>query len=314
MLLAILLMLILTMTTGCGGSGGGGGSANIYNNPTPTPTPTSTLTPVPITPTYIPSPTPTSSPIIGNPLILVPLGVTDISSNSVTLQGNVAMYAGWLTFPVDLRFEWDFYSFGRIEFANQAPLNPPSQVGNVSINITGLMPGTRYNYRLVLVIHDGVNTTWGSDVFEFTTSSGTSPTATPTPTPTAIPQPLSAFNPTEVTVSSAVLQGNVQPYFNMWSSTGVPPQDGFLHAPPLLVFQYGVRMPNINDVIWTSVPVPPFYKTGNISTMIIGLLPNTTYVYRVFLAVGEVRRPDNSLVYASTQFDQCNIITFTTLP
>lgn len=333
------LSIILVFVTGCG-HGGGGSSTNIfYPRPTPTLTPTPTPTPVPTyippptptpwptpvptptpwptplptptptpTPTPSPTPTPTPTPIPINPLHLLPPGSSDIGSNSAILRGSVGNYPEMGLVPTELRFEWDLYAAGRLQFANQIPaIVTGNQPDNVNGIINGLLPGTRYCYRLLLLIHNGDGTirTWATENLEFTTLSAPLPTPTPTPSPI-----LAASSATEVSATSAVLNGNVLPYTNMWTN-GVPPQDGFVHSPPLLVFQYRVGS---NDN-WTSVPVFPFWKTGSISVMITGLTPNTTYQYRVFLVVGEIRRPlpDNGLVYPSVQYDNCNIIFFTTL-
>jgi len=177
------------------------------------------------------------------PPTVVTMPATGVTSNSATLNGtvNANIMSTTVTFEYGLT----------TAYGSTVPGVPATVTGNtvtpVSANLTGLLPGNTYHYRVRGVNSNG--TTNGLDM-TFTT-----PSALPAVTTTAA---------TNVSNTSATVNGTVD-------AGG---------ASTTVTFEYG-----LTTAYGTTVPGVPGTVTGNgatpVSANITGLTVNTTYHYRV---------------------------------
>jgi len=166
---------------------------------------------------------------------------SNIEMSSAQLNGIV----GASNFPTGIKFVYGLTN----QYGSEMDAIPDSVSGsnpfNVSCTLTGLTPYTTYHYCVKASNSNG--TVNGSDVF-FTTGA-----------PMA-----STLSATNITVSSAQLNGIVNANY----------------MPTANIFKYGIS-PNFGN----EVPAVPDSVTGhidvNISYQLHGLLPNTTYYFRV---------------------------------
>ncbi len=138
-------------------------------------------------------------------------------------------------------------NYGTTVTADQSPVAYEFSVG-VTSSITGLTSNTTYHYRVVAV--NAYGTAYGADM-TFYTSTPAAPTVT---TDAA----------SSVSSDGATLNGTV----NANNSTTI------------VIFQYGTTTSYGTDVPADQSPVTGVVATA-VSTTITGLLPNTTYHYRV---------------------------------
>jgi hypothetical protein len=173
------------------------------------------------------------------------LPASGVTQFSATLNGTID--PGVL--PVSYHFAYGTTS----AYESIAPIpdlyTPPGAAENVSQVIAGLKPGTTYHYALVIADVAGTIT---------------APDQTFT-TPGVPPPAASTASPSEISRSSAVLSGTVDPMG--WDTT--------------YRFQYGTS--TAYDSSWPTVDVDMGALTGNQPVVIIleNLQPGTTYHYRL---------------------------------
>ncbi|MBZ5535060.1 MAG: hypothetical protein LAO31_03815 [Acidobacteriia bacterium] len=180
------------------------------------------------------------------PLLLSPTAITQpaasITSSSADLNATVNPNG----LDPSIIFQWGTSP----AYGNQTPAIPVPPVfsdWHVDFNVTGLVPNTLYHYRVVITTSGG--TTMGSDA-TFMTLSGAAPTAI-------------NLDPSNVTSNSAVLFGAVNP--NGLAATAY--------------FLWGTSAAYGN----TTAPQPLGDGTNvlNVTFLLTGLLPNTTYHYQI---------------------------------
>jgi len=184
---------------------------------------------------------------------------SNIGISSAQLNGIV----GANNFPTGIKFMYGMTN----QYGSEMDAVPDSVSGsnpfNVSCTLTGLTPYTTYHYRVKASNSNG--TVNGSDVF-FTTGA-----------PMA-----STLSATNITVSSAQLNGIVNANY----------------IPTANIFEYGIS-PNFGN----EVPAVPDSVTGhvnvNISYQLYGLLPNTTYYFRVKAISSIGTAYGNNMVFAT---------------
>jgi phosphodiesterase/alkaline phosphatase D-like protein len=168
---------------------------------------------------------------------------TAVTADSATLNGTVNANGD----STIVTFEYGTTtSYGSTVTADQSPVSGSSDTA-VSADITGLAPNTTYHYRV-----KGQN------------SSGTSDGADMTFTTNASPPTVTTNAATAVTATSATLNGTVNA--NNASTT--------------VTFQYGTTTSYGTTVTADQSPVSGTSDTA-VSVDITGLIPNTTYHYRV---------------------------------
>ena len=169
---------------------------------------------------------------------------TNVATTEATLNGTVN--------PDGLETKYYFEYGTSTAYGNQTTEgNAGSGTGNVktSSTITGLAPGTTYHFRVVAT--NSAGTSYGADD-TLTTRSTNAPTVT-------------TGSATDVTTAEAIMQGTVNP-------NGLATTDQFEYGTTTL---YG-----------TTVPVPAESAGSGTATLnkgytLVGLLPNTTYHYRL---------------------------------
>ncbi|MDO8493119.1 MAG: hypothetical protein Q7S19_01060 [bacterium] len=98
------------------------------------------------------TPLPPPAPMTFNPLGI--MDPADLTSNSATLIGNVALYPERFTATKTvLGFEWGLTSDDPEKWKTEN-FTPSSRTGLIPQRITGLLPGTKYSYRIFLDIND----------------------------------------------------------------------------------------------------------------------------------------------------------------
>jgi plastocyanin len=190
------------------------------SNPTPTPTPPPTPTPTPVV---------TTSP------------ATEVASFSATLNGSLNPHGSTTT----VSFQYGpTTSYG---FTTPVQTQTGNTVRNISANITGLIAGHIYHFRIVA--HNGGGTSFGSDR-TFTTLSATgAPVVT-----TSLAATVASF--------SATLNGSLDPHGLTTS----------VH------FQYG---PTTSYGLTTAAQSQTGSTYRNVSANISGLSASTTYHFRI---------------------------------
>jgi hypothetical protein len=178
-------------------------------------------------------------------------GVTNLTSTSVTLNGTVTGGSGGAS--------WYFQygtspAYGQVTAIHQVP----SGTTDVSADVTGLMPGTTYHYRIVVSGTYSEDDAFGADA-TFTTLAAPGTIAT-------------TGQATSVTATSAVLNGVADP-----SEAGSTWQ-----------FQYGTSTAYEHSTTLTSADV----GLDLVSTKVTGLKPRTTYHFR--LVVKQPGQPGTS--------------------
>jgi plastocyanin len=187
------------------------------------------------------SPTPTPTPPITGPPVVTTNPATFIASFSGKLNGSLNPHGLTTTF----HFQYGTTTSYGLTTAPQTQTGNTSR--NVSANVTGLTANTLYHFRIVASNSDG--TRMGSDR-TFTTLTATGP-------------PVVTTNPaTNVTASSATLHGSLDPH----------------GLTTTVHFQYGTTTSYGHTT-------PMQSQTGNtyrnIAANISGLIPHTTYHFRM---------------------------------
>jgi len=175
--------------------------------------------------------------------IVTTTAVGSITSTGVTLKGtvNANNASTAVTFDYGLTT-----SYGTNVTATQSPLSGTTTTP-VTILISGLIPNTTYHYRVNAVNAGG--TTNGTDL-TFTTSAALATATT-----------LAA---TVVTSTGATLNGGINPK----------------NATTVVTFEYGLSTSYGTSVTATQSPVTGT-TTSAVSYVLTGLVPNTTYHFRV---------------------------------
>ena len=187
---------------------------------------------------------------------------TNITTTSVTLNGMVNANS----LNTIVTFEWGTTaSYGSTITPTQSPVTG-SSAANVSADITGLLPGTTYHFRVKTENVLGI--TYSNDL-TFTTLGQV---------PSAVTQPA-----TNIQLYSATINGSVNPNY---LSTSVS-------------FEWGTTTSYGNTISSTQSQVTGS-SSVNVSAALTGLLPGTTYHFRI--------RTENTL-----GITYGNELTFTTL-
>ena len=175
--------------------------------------------------------------------IVTTTAVSSITSTGVTLNGTVNPKNATTAVTFDYGLTT---SYGTNVTATQSPLSGTSATP-VTILISGLVPNTTYHYRVNAVNAGG--TTNGTDL-TFTTSAALATATT-----------LAA---TVVTSTGATLNGGINPK----------------NATTVVTFEYGLSTSYGTSVTATQSPVTGT-TTSAVSYVLTGLVPNTTYHFRV---------------------------------
>lgn len=200
-------------------------------------------------------------------LAVAPLVTTnaasEVSSSGATLHGavNAKNTSTTVTFEYGLTT-----SYGSTVTATQSPVTGLSSTA-VSAVITELAPNTTYHFRVVAVTANG--TTYGDD--QIFTTTAIAPTAT-------------TSEASEITPTGAMLNGTANAN----------------NSSTMVTFEYGLTTSYGSSVTATQSPLEGLSNTA-VSAALSGLLPNTTYHFRVIAVNSEG---------TITGADQ----TFTTLP
>jgi phosphodiesterase/alkaline phosphatase D-like protein len=168
---------------------------------------------------------------------------TNITTNSATLNGTVNPNG----LATTVYFQWGTSP----SYGNSTPsqsIGSGTSTVNVSANLSGLLPNTTYYYRIVA--SNSAGTTYGSGMSFRTNAVGAAPTAT-------------TGSATNITTNSATLNGTVNP--NGLATT--------------VYFQWGTSPSYGNST--PSQSIGSGTSTVNVSANLSGLLPNTTYYYRI---------------------------------
>jgi phosphodiesterase/alkaline phosphatase D-like protein len=168
---------------------------------------------------------------------------TNITTNSATLNGTVNPNG----LATTVYFQWGTSP----SYGNSTPsqsIGSGTSTVNVSANLSGLLPNTTYYYRIVA--SNSAGTTYGSGMSFRTNAVGAAPTAT-------------TGSATNITTNSATLTGTVNP--NGLATT--------------VYFQWGTSPSYGNST--PSQSIGSGTSTVNVSANLSGLLPNTTYYYRI---------------------------------
>jgi hypothetical protein len=168
---------------------------------------------------------------------------TNITTNSATLTGTVNPNG----LATTVYFQWGTSP----SYGNSTPsqsIGSGTSTVNVSANLSGLLPNTTYYYRIVA--SNSAGTTYGSGMSFRTNAVGAAPTAT-------------TGSATNITTNSATLNGTVNP--NGLATT--------------VYFQWGTSPSYGNST--PSQSIGSGTSTVNVSANLSGLLPNTTYYYRI---------------------------------
>ena len=137
-------------------------------------------------------------------------------------------------------------SYGNIVTATQSPINGSFNT-NVNANLTGLLPGSTYHFRLKTENAKGIS--YGDDL-TFTTL-GQIPTAT-------------SQTATSIQTNAATINGLVNPN----------------HLSTIAVFEWGTTTSYGNVVTAAQSPINGSFNT-NVNANLTGLLPGSTYHFRV---------------------------------
>ena len=168
---------------------------------------------------------------------------TSLTSNSATLNGTVNPNGGSTT----VVFQYGLTgSYGSEVTATQSPLSGTTDQ-SVSADLTGLLPGTTYHFRVKAT--NGAGTSSGEDR-TFTTDIG-------------IPA-VTTGSATSITADSVTLNGTVNP--NSGSTT--------------VVFEYGLTTDYDSEATATQSPLSGT-TDQSVNADLTGLLPGTTYHFRV---------------------------------
>jgi len=205
---------------------------------------------------------------------------TDITHESATLNAHLD-YMG-TTYSVLVSFEWG-EGQDPSDLTAETDSQPMTQIGDFSDSLTGLAPNTTYYFR-AKAEGDGIG--YG-EILTFTTP----PAPTPTPTPTATPPatPPGTFDPPEVitvdasdvTASSAILNGDL---IDLGTAYLVN-----------VYFQWEVYTYDENDIFWDNMTAwENALSPGSFNMFIGGLSPDTLYRFRAVArgdgyAYGEVK-------------------------
>ncbi|MGE4214171.1 MAG: InlB B-repeat-containing protein [Anaerotignaceae bacterium] len=168
---------------------------------------------------------------------------TSVTATTATLNGSVN--ANNASTTVTFEYGTDT-SYGTSVTAEQSPVMGTSLTA-VSYSLTGLTPNTTYHYKVIGM--NGAGTTNGND--QTFTTTAVAPTAT-------------TSTPTSVTTTTATLNGSVNA--NNASTT--------------VTFEYGTDTSYGTSVTADESPVTGTSLTS-VSYSLTGLIPNTTYHYRV---------------------------------
>jgi len=177
------------------------------------------------------------------PPVVTTNAATSVLANGATLNGTVTSNSASTT----VTFEYGTTTaYGTTVTADQSPVNGLDVA--VSKAITGLTSNTTYHYRVVGTNANG--TTYGADM-TFTTGELT---------PTAITQPATGVGASFATLNG-IANGNL--------------------AGAVVTFEYGLTAAYGSSVSATPSSVPGDQNDYPVSAVLTGLLPNTTYHFRV---------------------------------
>lgn len=169
--------------------------------------------------------------------------VSDVTINSATLQGTVNPNL----FSTTVSFEWGTsINYGNTTIVSGSPINI-SISSDVSVDLTGLTPGTTYHFRIKAT--NDLGETYSGDM-QFTTL-GQVPAITN-----------QSFS--DVTVNSSTLTGSVNP--NYLSTT--------------VSIDWGTSLSYGNTVSYAQNPLNGSTPI-NITSALTGLTPGTTYHFRI---------------------------------
>jgi hypothetical protein len=190
-------------------------------------------------------------PVIPVPSLL-PVGATTLTTAVVNAR---------ISQIVDVPVRWQFQYGLTTGYGSTTPLvidlaMPPGGTEDVTATLSSLTSGTTYHYRLVVMRTDGV----GGNVF---TSDGSFSTVTP-PDPT-IPVP-SLLPVGVVNDSSGTVNGRI---------------DNIAEVPTKYQFEYGTDPSYGSATTLVTDSVIPAGGHENVTATITGLLPLTTYHYRL---------------------------------
>jgi uncharacterized protein (TIGR02145 family) len=180
---------------------------------------------------------------LGDKPALASLNATNITVISATLNGSVN--------PNFLASTVTFEYGTSLEYGNSIPLSEQLSVDgeshNVAVDITGLTPGTVYNFRIKAI--NEVGTGYGNNIVFKTL--GDKPA-------------LASQNATNITVNSATLNGSVNP--NLLATT--------------VTFEYGTSLEYGNSIP-LSEQLSVDGESHNVAVDITGLTPGTVYNFRI---------------------------------
>jgi uncharacterized protein (TIGR02145 family) len=171
------------------------------------------------------------------------LAASDLQVKTATISGSVN--PNYLTSTVT--FEWGTTTnYGNSITPAQSPVNG-STATDISTNLTGLIPGTTYHFRIKATNALGTST---SNDLTFTTL-GQIPSATTQPV-------------TNLQVTQVRINGLVNPHY----------------LPTEVIFEWGTTTSYGNNLSLTQNPVEGNTPV-NVFTDLLGLAPETTYHYRI---------------------------------
>lgn len=176
-----------------------------------------------------------------------PTSITKTATNVTTIGATLNGEANANHLQTSVSFEYGTStSYGNSISYNQNPISDGSSK-SISINITGLTPATTYHYRIKS--DNSLGQVCGNDM-SFTTL-GQSPTVT-------------TNNATSITSYSSVINGSVNAN----------------HLPTSIIFEYGASI-SLGNIINATPNNLSGSSATSASANLSGLLPGTTYYYRI---------------------------------